>query len=121
MPGSPIADLHPANVYLREDMLTRKLNAWIVTVFSPENLDQTAEALAAVDDDRESASVAVRLAQRVQAAESAMARLPRALEAGRDPAALTEQYNAAVAEKRSAEAELSVVKVSGVGRHDGGA
>ena len=40
-----------------------------------------------------------------------MARLRRALEAGWDPAALTEQYNAAAAEKRFAEAELSAVKV----------
>ncbi|MFF0342875.1 recombinase family protein [Kribbella sp. NPDC004875] len=38
-------------------------------------------------------------------------RLRRALEAGWDPAALTEQYNAAVAEKRSAEAEFSALKV----------
>jgi hypothetical protein len=112
VPGSPVADLHPADVYLREDLLTRKVDAWIATLFDPEHLDETAEALAAVDDDdRESASIATRLAQSVQTAEVAMARMRRALEAGWDPAALTEQYNAAVAGKRSAEAELSAVKV----------
>ncbi|MEU8223631.1 recombinase family protein [Kribbella sp. NPDC048915] len=111
VPGTPVADLHPANVYLREDVLTRKLNAWIATLFSSEHLDETAHALAAVDDDHELASVAARLAQRVQTAKAAMVRLRRALEAGWDPVALTEQYNAAAAEKRSAEAELSALKV----------
>ncbi|MFI6676732.1 hypothetical protein [Kribbella sp. NPDC050470] len=98
-----MAAVHPANVYLREDHLTRKVNAWIATLFSPEHLAETAEALAAVEEDHESAFVPVRLAQRIEAAEAAMARLRRALEAGWDPAALTEQYNAAVADKRAAE------------------
>ena len=49
----------------------RRVNDWIATLFRPENLDETAEALAAVDDDHESASIAIRLAQRVQPAEAA--------------------------------------------------
>jgi hypothetical protein len=68
-------DLHPANVYLREDQLTSKLNTWIATLFSPENLNEPAEALADADDDHESALVATRLAQRVATAEAAMVRL----------------------------------------------
>jgi hypothetical protein len=112
VPGSPVADIHPANVYLREDHLTRKLNAWIATLFSPENLDSTAEDLAAVDDEQEAReSATIGLTRRIALAESAMVRLRQALEAGRDPAALTEQYNAAAAEKRAAEAELSAVEV----------
>jgi 3-isopropylmalate dehydratase small subunit len=63
---------HPSNVYLREDELKAKVNAWVGTLFTPEHIDETAQ---------------------------------RAIEAGWDPAALTEQYNAAVAERRSAEAE----------------
>jgi hypothetical protein len=78
---------------------------------STENLVQTSEALAAVDEDHEPASIAVRLTQRLQTAEAALARFRRALEVGWDPVALTEQCKAAVAEKRPAEAELSAVKL----------
>jgi hypothetical protein len=111
VPGTPVAGLHSAKVYLREGLLRWKVNAWIGTLFSSKNLVQTSEALAAVDDGHESASLAIRLAQRVHTAEAAMVRLRRALEAGWDSAALTEHYNAAVAETRSAEAELSAVRV----------
>jgi antitoxin (DNA-binding transcriptional repressor) of toxin-antitoxin stability system len=52
--GSPVADLHPVSVDLREHHLTWKVNAWIATLFSPEHLDETAEPLAAVDNDQES-------------------------------------------------------------------
>jgi hypothetical protein len=41
VPGSPVAADHPANVYLREDHLTRKVNAWIATLFGPENLGES--------------------------------------------------------------------------------
>jgi hypothetical protein len=40
-----------------------------------------------------------------------MEKLRKALDAGWDPGELREQYNAAAAQKRSAEAELSAVKV----------
>jgi hypothetical protein len=112
VPGSPVADIHPANVYLREDHLTRKVNAWIATLFVPQNLDSTAEALAAVDDEQEAReSASIGLTRRIALAEAAMIRLRQTLEAGWDPAALTEQYNAAAADKRAAEAELNAVEV----------
>ncbi|NEA30751.1 hypothetical protein [Streptomyces sp. SID13031] len=43
------------------------------------------------------------LRDRVAAADVVMGRLQRALDAGWDPGALREQYNAAVAKKRAAE------------------
>ncbi|WP_328993667.1 hypothetical protein OG394_04885 [Kribbella sp. NBC_01245] len=55
-------------------------------------------------DPPEAAEAAFR--QRITAAESTMQRLPKALEAGWEPEALTSQYNAAVAEKRAAEAGI---------------
>lgn len=49
------------------------------------------------------------LQDRIKAAEAAMGRLRRALDAGWDPAELREQYNLAVGEKRAAEASLAAV------------
>ena len=48
--------------------------------------------------------------QRIAAADAAMTRLQRALEAGWDPEALTSQYNAAVAEKKAALAGLDALQ-----------
>ena len=50
------------------------------------------------------------LRRRIEVAESAMARLQRALETGWDPDGLTSQYNAAVAEKRAAVAGLDALE-----------
>lgn len=108
-PGSAGGD-HPANVYLREDHLTTRINTWIARLFSPESLDATVEALAGAGDDHFDA-LTERLRRRIAAADAVMVRLRRALEAGWDPDALTDQYNAAAADKRAAEAELAAVPV----------
>lgn len=47
--------------------------------------------------------------RKIAAAEATMVRLQRALDAGWDPVALRDQYNAAVAEKRDAEAALGQI------------
>jgi hypothetical protein len=47
--------------------------------------------------------------RRIAAAEATIERLRRAIAVGWDPEALTEQYNAAVADKRAAEAGLKTV------------
>ncbi|WP_328993662.1 recombinase family protein [Kribbella sp. NBC_01245] len=107
VPGTLTAVEHPPTVYLREDHLAGGVNEWISRLFSPENLDETVAILADAHgepDPAEAAEVAFR--QRLAAAESTMRRLQKALEAGWDPEALTSQYNAAVAEKRAAEAGI---------------
>ncbi|MQA27684.1 MAG: recombinase family protein [Micromonosporaceae bacterium] len=110
VPGSEVAASHPPHVYLREDHVCGALNEWIARLFAPEHRDTTIDALAAADDTGERATERVQaLRQRVTAAESTMRRLQRALEAGWDPESLREQYNAAAAEKRSAEADLAAV------------
>jgi hypothetical protein len=110
-PGSAAALEHPPTVYLRVDQLSRRVNDWIAELFSPEHIDSTVEELAAVVDEGGPAERAeADFKRRVAAAEAAMSRLRRALEAGWDPAELTAQYNAAAAEKRAAEAGLATIE-----------
>ncbi|TCC07732.1 hypothetical protein [Kribbella soli] len=73
-------------------------------MFAPAHIQRTVEALADADElaDRiETQAQSFR--RRIAAAESTMERLRRAIEVGWDPETLTEQYNAAAADKRAAE------------------
>jgi hypothetical protein len=99
---------HPPTVYLREDRLADGVNEWVSRLFSPNNLDETVALLAGAEGGPDPAEEAeVRFKEQIEAAESAMARLQRAMEAGWDPSELAAQFNAAVMEKRAAEAGLS--------------
>lgn len=111
VPGSATALAHPPQVYLREDLVTPAVNRWIGQVFDPLNRDETVKTLLAAGDssDRHLRHVAVQR-DRIAAAEVAMERLRRAFDAGWDPAELREQYNAAAAEKRSAEKALAATQ-----------
>jgi hypothetical protein len=113
-PGSSASLEHPPTVYLRVDQLSAKVNDWIARLFSPEYLEATVEELAAaVEEDAPAERAAADLKRRIAAAEATMLRLRRALEAGWDPAEMTAQYNAAVAEKRAAEAGLATIEGPG--------
>lgn len=109
VPGSATALAHPAQIYLREDVITPAINRWIGTLFDPLSRDATINTLLEADDttDRHLEQMG-QLRDRVAAAEVALDRLRRALDAGWDPVELPEQYNAAAAEKRVAEAVLEV-------------
>jgi hypothetical protein len=79
--------------------------------FSPEHLDATVgELAAAVEEDAPAERAEADLKKRITAAEATMSRLRRALAAGWDPAEMTAQFNAAVAEKRAAEAGLATIE-----------
>jgi len=110
VPGSATALAHPSQIYLREDLITPSINRWIGRLFGPLHREATINKLIAADETAERQLGRVReLQDRIAAAEEAMARLHRALDAGWDPVELREQYNLAVAEKRNAEAALAVV------------
>jgi recombinase len=66
VPGPPVADVHPANVYLREDHLTRRRTPGSRPCSAPRTTPRCRGRLAAVDDDYESASRAIKLAQRIR-------------------------------------------------------
>ncbi|WP_328520577.1 recombinase family protein [Kribbella sp. NBC_00359] len=110
-PGASASLEHPPTVYLRVDQLSTRVNDWIAKLFSPEYLDATVDELtAAVEEDAPADRTEADLKRRIAAAEATMWRLRRALEAGWDPAEMTAQYNAAVAEKRAAEAGLATIE-----------
>ena len=96
VPGSARALAHPPQIYLREDLVRPAINRWIGTLFDPVNREETVTTLLQGDDSGERQLEHMRLLQdRVAAAEVAIVRLRRALDAGWDPAELREQYNAA--------------------------
>ncbi|MDX6283000.1 MAG: hypothetical protein QOH03_4071 [Kribbellaceae bacterium] len=110
VPESATALAHPPQIYLREDFVTPAINRWIGELFGPLNRQVTIDLL--LEDDDSSARRDEHVAQlrdRVAAADVVMGRLQRALDAGWDPTALREQYNAAVAEKRAAETAITQV------------
>ncbi|WP_433157852.1 hypothetical protein [Kribbella sp. CA-247076] len=110
-PGSSAVTNHPPTVCLREDQLSSKLNDWIATLFSPGHVDATVDALAiAANESSPEKRAEAEFGQRIAAAEGAMVRLRRALDAGWDPTELTSQYNAAAAEKRVAEAGVASIE-----------
>jgi len=113
VPGARELLDHPPTVYLREDHLAGEVNRWIGGLFSPRNLESTVAALVGSQNAPDPAEVAeAAFRRRISAADAEMARLQRALEAGWDPEHLTSQYNAAVAEKRAAQAGMAAVEVT---------
>jgi hypothetical protein len=99
---------HPQQNYLREDMITPHINRWIGSLFDPVHGRATITALLEADDSAdELREQAERLEERLAAAGTVMEKLRKALDAGRDPAELREQYNAAAPEKRAAELALA--------------
>ncbi|GAA1719382.1 recombinase family protein [Kribbella yunnanensis] len=108
VPGSASALAHPRQIYLREDIVTPVLNRWVGSLFDPMHRADTIEALFVADDGEQRRSEYVEdLRGRVRAAKVTMDRARKALEAGWDPAELRDQYNAAAAEKQTAERALS--------------
>ena len=113
VPGARELLDHPPTVYLREDRLAAEVNRWIDGLFNPRNLESTVAAMVGAQDGPDPAEVAeAAYRRRIGAAEAEMARLQRALEAGWDPERLTSQYNAAVAEKRAAQAGMDAIEVT---------
>lgn len=100
---------HPPNVYLREDYLTAKINSWVARLFDLAHVQWTVEALADADELAGGIETQAQFRRRIAAAESTMERVRRTIEVRWDPEARTEQYNAAAADKRAAEAGLKAV------------
>ncbi|MCX2950201.1 recombinase family protein [Lentzea sp. NEAU-D7] len=107
VPGSEVAGEHPPSVYLREDVLTEAVNAWIGGLFAPENVDRTVAALLeAQEPEKRSETKHGSARQRLTKAEEELKRFQNAIKAGVDPAALVEGINEAQASRAVAQAEL---------------
>jgi site-specific DNA recombinase len=92
---------HPRAVYLREDQVLPPLDRWIARVFEPGRLEETCHQLAharaspAGDDAR---LVAAR--RRLAECDRRLARYREALDAGADPAVITDWIRDVQAERR---------------------
>jgi site-specific DNA recombinase len=78
---------HPKAVYLREDVITSALDAWLAEVFDKDHLDATCETLSSASATRDDAEVARLEAARraVDDCERRLAKYRAALDAGADP------------------------------------
>jgi vacuolar-type H+-ATPase subunit H len=98
-------------VNLREDVLTDAINGWIGGLFSPENRDETVQAL--VESQGETVSAANEGARTLlKDAEETLRRLQAAIVVGIDPAAVKEPMNAAQAQREAARVALAAAPLS---------
>jgi hypothetical protein len=75
---------HPPNVYVREDAILPRLDAWLGGLFDPDNLDATVAALAAAGDDTTRAQIE-RAKRTLADCKQRLARYRAALELGPTP------------------------------------
>ncbi|MEU4968231.1 recombinase family protein [Streptomyces smyrnaeus] len=98
---------HPRNVYLREVWLIRPLDDWLAKVFSPHRLDETVDLLvAAVQEAPGPTRTTNNAQQKIADCETKLAAHRAALEAGADPALVTQWIAETQARREQAEAEL---------------
>lgn len=97
---------HPRNVYLRESWVIPPLDNWLAKVFLPHRLDDTIDLMAtAAAPAQESAAVAAARKVIVDC-DTKLATHRAALEAGADPAVVTQWITETQARRARAEAEL---------------
>ncbi|WP_218716153.1 recombinase family protein [Nocardia sp. MH4] len=106
-PGSPVREIHPPTVNLREADITEPVDEWLSTLFHPDHLDRTIEALLAAQDDIDSDTRRASLRRRIEHASTRVERHLAAIEAGIDPQAVLDAMNAAQADEASAQVELN--------------
>ncbi|WP_433293721.1 recombinase family protein [Pseudonocardia sp. CA-142604] len=95
VPGSPILETHPKNVYLPEAPVLEPINTWIGSVFDPARRDETVRRLLGVAPDQADDARTADAERAVAEAETKLRRLQAAIEAGADPAALIDPLNRA--------------------------
>ncbi|WJY53606.1 hypothetical protein QRN89_29665 [Streptomyces chengbuensis] len=104
---------HPRTVYLREDIVCQALDQWIARAFAPDRLTATIEALAqasaaaSANDSQTPEQAQARKA--IKDCDRRLARYHAALDAGADPAVVTQWINAAHRDKESAQKQLDAL------------
>lgn len=106
VPGSPVLDQHPKNVYLPERVVLDELNEWLGGLFAPQHRDETVRQLLASADSSGDAARGGAIRHRMKDAETRLRRLQQAIEAGAEPGALVETINRAQAERNAARTKL---------------
>lgn len=101
---------HPRTVYLREDVVCRALDRWIAKAFAPDRLTAPLTALAQASAAANAAETLTpeqtQACKMVKECERRLARYQAALEAGADPAVVTQWINEAQADKEAARKKL---------------
>ncbi|MFF7971437.1 hypothetical protein [Streptomyces sp. NPDC007905] len=101
---------HPRTVYLREDILGQALDRWIARAFAPDRLSATVEALthasAAASTAEPQTPEQAQTRRASKESERQLARHQAALDAGADPAAVTQWINEALRDKDAARKKL---------------
>lgn len=95
VPGSPILDIHPKNIYLPESAVLEPINPWIGTVGDSEHRDATVAQILGAAASQADSTQAVAAKHALAEAETRLRRLQAAIEAGADPAALVDSINRA--------------------------
>jgi DNA invertase Pin-like site-specific DNA recombinase len=99
---------HPSTVYLRESDITPALDAWLLGVFDPKNLDAAVAALSAAQSPDDGAIARAEAARRAVAdCGTRLAKYRAALEAGADPAVVAGWIKEVEGDRLHAERELA--------------
>jgi hypothetical protein len=102
---------HPRNVFVREDAIVPKLDAWIATMFDPTNLDATCDALAMAQEVDDAAIARAAAARRkIADCDDRLSKYRNALEAGADAAIVGGWIAEVRAERERAEADIEGAK-----------
>jgi hypothetical protein len=97
---------HPKSVYVREDAVLPRLDAWLGVILDPATVDATVAALAAVDHDNTTRTEIERCERARADCEQRLARYRAALEAGTDPTIIAQWTSQVQAEQARAQREL---------------
>ncbi|GHE94146.1 hypothetical protein GCM10014715_57920 [Streptomyces spiralis] len=104
---------HPRTVNLREDIVCRELDTWIARAFEPDRLTATITALSAASIAASTASIhtpeQAQARQAIKESERKLARYQAALDAGADPAVVTQWINDAQRDKDAAQRRSSTL------------
>ncbi|MFI1166163.1 recombinase family protein [Streptomyces sp. NPDC020801] len=104
---------HPRTVNLREDIVCQALDTWIARAFAPDRLTATITALSAASRAASTAPIhtpeQAQARQAIKDCERRLARYQAALDAGADPAVVTQWINDAQRDKDAAQKKLDAL------------
>ena len=98
-------------MFVREDTILPRLDAWLATLFDPDNLDATCEALAVHQEVDESAVARAEAARwKLADCDDRLAKYRAALDSGADPAIVGAWIAEVRAERDRAEVDIAGAK-----------
>ncbi|WP_433653627.1 zinc ribbon domain-containing protein [Micromonospora zamorensis] len=99
---------NPSNVYLREDTLTDPLDTWLASAFAAGRIEQTITAMTDAQPPDQPPPLATAAQTIIKECDAKLERYRAALDAGADPAVVTEWISQTQAERARARAEADL-------------